>query len=71
MRSPIICKRIHTTTISIKPTHIALLQIPVEHVESACPAGVQNVTRTAAAEISAGKTTIEIRYFLLSGDKQE
>lgn len=50
---------------------MALLQMPVEHVESACPAGVQNVTRTAAAEISAGKTTIQVRYFLLSRDKQE
>ena len=50
---------------------MALLQIPVEHVESACPAGVQKVTRTAAAEISAGKTTKEIRCVQFSRNEWE
>jgi hypothetical protein len=52
----IACRRRHTTTRSINPTQRALLQIPVVQVESTCPAGVQYEMRTAAAEISAGRT---------------
>jgi hypothetical protein len=39
-------------------THRALLQIPVVHVESGCPAGVQYEMSTAEAESSAGRTTL-------------
>lgn len=46
-----------TTTISMSPTHMALLQIPFVQAESGCPAGVQYDMMTAAAEISAGRTT--------------
>jgi hypothetical protein len=46
-----------TTTMSMRPTHIALLQMPVVQVESVWPAGVQNEIRTDAAESSAGSTT--------------
>lgn len=45
---------------SISPTHIALLHIPVVHVESTCPAGVQYVISTEAAESSAGRTTFDV-----------
>ena len=41
IHSEIRSQSIRTTTISIRPTHMALLQTPVVHVESACPAGVQ------------------------------
>lgn len=44
---------------SIRPTHIALLQIPAVQVEPVWPAGVQKEIRTADAESSAGRTTRE------------
>ncbi|KAH9826523.1 hypothetical protein Tdes44962_MAKER00487 [Teratosphaeria destructans] len=51
-------KLIARTTMSINPTHMALLHMPVVQAEPGSLAGVQYDTRTAAALISAGKTTI-------------
>ena len=39
-------------------TQSALLQIPLVQVDPGSPAGVQYEINTAAAEISAGKTTM-------------
>jgi hypothetical protein len=47
-----------TTTMSIRPTHMALLHTPVVHVASPLPEGVQYEMRTAAADISAGRSTM-------------
>lgn len=47
----------------MRPTHIALLQMPEVQVESAWPAGVQYEIKTAEAESSAGNTTRDMSIY--------